>query len=84
MFYSFINENELTRQFGILVRELRRAKGFSQEDFADRCGVHRTYVGSIERGEKAVTIVTAQKLAQALDLNLAELFAQLRGAGDSQ
>lgn len=84
MFHSSIDENKLIQQFGILIRALRRAKGFSQEDFADRCSVHRTYIGSIERGEKAVTIVTAQKLAQALDLNLAELFAQLQGVGGPQ
>ena len=82
MFDEFIEENDLTRQFGALIRELRRANGLSQEDFADRCGVHRTYIGSIERGEKAVTIVTAQKLGRALGLNLAELFAQLQEGGD--
>jgi transcriptional regulator with XRE-family HTH domain len=39
----------LTMNFGIVVRRLRAEKGFSQEGFADICGLHRTYVGSIER-----------------------------------
>lgn len=84
MSYKLIEENALTQHFGALIRELRRANGFSQEDFADLCGVHRTYIGSIERGEKAVTIVTAQKLAHALGMDLADLFSQLKTGGDPQ
>ena len=45
------------------MRRLRSEQGYSQEGFALRVGLHRTYVGNIERGEKAVTIVTANKLA---------------------
>jgi transcriptional regulator with XRE-family HTH domain len=56
------------------IRSLREAQGYSQESFADECELHRTYIGAIERGEKAVTIVTAEKLALALGLRLAALF----------
>ena len=49
----------------------------SQEAFADHCGLHRTYIGSIERGEKTVTIGTANKLACALNLSLSQLFQKM-------
>jgi transcriptional regulator with XRE-family HTH domain len=64
----------ITIRFGLRVRSLREAQGYSQESFADACELHRTYIGAIERGEKAVTIVTAEKLAVALGLRLSGLF----------
>ncbi len=69
-----MNRGALTVRFGIQVRRLRKERGLSQEEFALLCGLHRTYVGSIERGEKTVTIETANKLAGALGTDLAELF----------
>lgn len=48
--------------FGERVRELRKEKEISQEELADRAGVHRTYIGMIEREEKNITIVNIQKL----------------------
>ncbi len=70
-------EEALVREFGAVVRRLRLGQGFSQERFAERCGLHRTYVGSIERGEKVVTIVTANKVAKALGITLAGMFSEL-------
>jgi transcriptional regulator with XRE-family HTH domain len=67
----------LVKRFGTLIRRLKVAKGMSQEDFAERCGLHRTYIGSIERGEKTVTIETANKLAKGLSLSLSRLFREL-------
>jgi DNA-binding XRE family transcriptional regulator len=49
----------------------------SQEAFADICGVHRTYMGAIERGEKTITIETADKIAKALDIKVSQLFIEL-------
>lgn len=72
-----MGDEALVEGFGRTVRRLRTELGYSQEGFAFRVGLHRTYVGNIERGEKAVTIVTANKLARALGLTLAELFAEL-------
>jgi len=62
-------------QFGGRIRELRRARGLSQEQLAERAGLHRNYVGGIERGERNVAIVGIAKLAAGLDTTLAELFA---------
>ena len=72
-----MSEEVLVREFGAVVRRLRLEKGFSQERFAELCGLHRTYIGSIERGEKVVTIVTANKVAKALGTTLAGLFSEL-------
>lgn len=72
-----VAEQGLVESFGKVVRRLRSEQGFSQEAFAQRCGLHRTYIGIVERGEKAVTIVTADKIGQALGMTLAELFAEL-------
>lgn len=70
-----MQEESLAKPFGRAVRRLRLEKGFSQEGFADHCGLHRTYMGSIERGEKVVSIDTAAKVARGLDKTLSQLFA---------
>ncbi len=75
-----MSRGALTVQFGVLIRRLRMERGLSQEEFARRCGLHRTYIGSIERGEKTVTIETADKLAKALGTDLGNLFVLLEEA----
>lgn len=67
----------LAQQMGVVIRSLRTEVGLSQEELAARCGLHRTYIGSIERGEKTITIETAQKLAKAFGISLTQLFSQL-------
>ena len=54
---------------------LRRSRGWSQEEMAEKCGLHRTYVGAIERGERNVTLETLNALALALGVSAAELIA---------
>ena len=70
-------EQVLARRFGELVRRLRTERGYSQEEFAFRVGLHQTYVSSVERGERNVTIGTATKIAEALGTTLSEMFAEL-------
>jgi transcriptional regulator with XRE-family HTH domain len=60
-------------RFGEKLRKLRTARGISQEALAGAAGLHRTYVSSVERGERNVTITTIQKLAKALKVSMAEL-----------
>ena len=59
------------------MRELRKEKGLSQEGFADNCGLSRTYMGTIERGQAVISIETAEKIARGLSMNLADLFGTL-------
>ena len=55
------------------LRSRRRALGLTQESFATRCGLHRTYIGAIERGERNITLATLKKLADQLSLEPTEL-----------
>jgi transcriptional regulator with XRE-family HTH domain len=61
------------RTFGATVRDERQKLGLSQEDFAERANVHRTYISSIELGKVSVGIEVANALAAALGLRLSEL-----------
>jgi transcriptional regulator with XRE-family HTH domain len=60
--------------FGKRVAELRKNAGYSQEQFAFKCDVDRTYIGTIERGEKSPTLNTIVKIANALGISKSELF----------
>ena len=57
---------DICTRLGQNVRQLREAKGWSQEDYADRAGIHRTYVSDIERGRRNPTITVVERLAQPL------------------
>lgn len=69
------------RRFGRRIRALREAKGWSQEGFAEECGLHRTYIGGIERGERNVGLVNVERIALALGVSIADLFIEKTGAG---
>lgn len=60
--------NSLVHSFGITVRQLREARGWSQERLAEESNLNRSYVGEIERGCAASSLTTVEKLALALDL----------------
>jgi transcriptional regulator with XRE-family HTH domain len=63
----------IRKKFGDKVRELRRAKGLSQEELAFRAGVHRNYLGGIERGERNPALDNIAAIAKALGVNPSEL-----------
>ncbi|MEA5571218.1 helix-turn-helix transcriptional regulator [Calothrix sp. UHCC 0171] len=60
-------------KFGLRIRELRLLKGLSQEYLADLAGLHRTYIGGIERGERNVAFLNIVRLAKALEISLSDL-----------
>ena len=62
----------ITEIFAHRVRELRALNGYSQEELAHRAGLHRTYVGAVERGERNITLLNAQRIADALGVPLSE------------
>ena len=66
-------DHEPLMRFGSAVREARQAKGISQEHLAELANLHRTYIGSIERGERNVSILNILKIASALGTTPAEL-----------
>jgi transcriptional regulator with XRE-family HTH domain len=67
---------DVRERLGTNLRRLRKAKGLSQEKFALEHGLDRTYVSGIERGVRNPTIVVVQRLADALRVEVAELFAK--------
>jgi len=66
-------KSRILTKFGKKVREHRLALGLSQEELSERAGVHRTYVGMIERGEKNITLRNIEKFAEALEVAIDEL-----------
>jgi len=62
------------KSLGERVQELRKKKGWSQEEFAAQCGLHRTYMGAIERGERNVAVINLRKISDALGMKVGELF----------
>jgi transcriptional regulator with XRE-family HTH domain len=57
------------------IRTYRSENGVSQDEFAAQCGVHRTYVGSVERSERNVTLATLELFAKAMDRSVPELLS---------
>lgn len=71
------DSNTIIALFGRRIRHLRVAMGFSQEQLAAKCGLDRTYISSIERGQRNVALKNIATLAQALDVSLSKLFEDL-------
>lgn len=69
---------DVKRPFGISVRTWRSRLGISQEELADRAGLHRTYICDVERGSRNVTLQSIEKLAQALEISVATLLTYNR------
>lgn len=67
-------EMDIKEKTGKRLRELRLAKGLSQEKFAFECGLDRTYIASIERGRRNISIVNIEKIANALNLSISDFF----------
>lgn len=62
------------KQFGKRLRELRKKANLSQEELGFRAGIHRTYIGAIERGEQNISVDNIHKLAKALKVPVSDLF----------
>ena len=60
-------------KFGERVREIRKEKELSQEELAHKADLHRTYIGMIERAEKNITLINIEKIANALEVEIANL-----------
>lgn len=65
---------DINKIFGKKVAEMRKMQHLSQEELADRCNIHRTYIGSIERGEKSPTLNTVEKIANGLNVEISIIF----------
>jgi transcriptional regulator with XRE-family HTH domain len=80
-----VEVREVLQHLGHRIRELRAARGWSQEEFADLCGLHRTYMGSVERGERNLTLKSLLTISKCLGITLSELVGGLeKKAGTSE
>jgi transcriptional regulator with XRE-family HTH domain len=72
-----LDYKKLLLSLGEIIREKRKALGYSQEGFADLVGLHRTYIGSVERGEKNISFINLYKIAEKLQTSLSELLIKI-------
>jgi transcriptional regulator with XRE-family HTH domain len=70
------SQEQAQKRLGAVIRKYRQAKELSQENLADLVGVHRTYMGSIERGERNISLLNIRRIAAALNLDPSEMFAE--------
>ena len=69
-----LNDKEILKSFAFRVRLLRVKLGISQEELAERAGLHRTYIGMVERMERNPSLICIHKIAQGLNISIKELF----------
>ena len=67
----------ITEVFGDNVKAARTTLGLSQERLAELSGLHRTYIGAVERGERNITLINAERIAEALDTDLQQLVKEV-------
>lgn len=65
----------ILKRLGHRVRELRKAKGWSQEEFADICRIDRSYMSGIERGVRNISVLHVGRLARGLGISIPDLFS---------
>lgn len=68
--------SKIRELFARRLKQLRLLKGFSQETLADLAGLHRTYVGSVERSERNISIDNMERLAKALEVDIIDLLRE--------
>jgi transcriptional regulator with XRE-family HTH domain len=68
--------SDVMQRFGTKLREIRKRSGVSQEKLAELAGLHRTYVSSVERGERNISLLNIESLAKALGVPMAELMPE--------
>lgn len=69
---------DVRRRLGLNLKRYREEQGFSQEAFADHCGLHRTYISGIERGVRNPTVIILEKIAGALKVPTGALLDEVK------
>ena len=74
--------NQILKCFGANIRRERNRLGISQEQLAESCGLHRTYIGSVERGERNIGLLNLVRIAHTLGVSPNRLLRNISGQGD--
>jgi transcriptional regulator with XRE-family HTH domain len=72
-----LDDKQFLRELGSRIRELRLARKWSQADLGRRCDLHRTFIGSVERGERNLSALNLRRIAKVLRVSMADLFSGL-------
>ena len=75
--------SDIAKTVGKRLRSYRTGQGLSQEKLAEKAGLHPTYIGQVERGEKNLTIESLEKITSALDVSMASVFEKIEERGES-
>ena len=67
----------VTERFGMRIKELRMQQGISQEELADRCGLHRTYISDVELGKRNISLENIERIVISLDKTLSDFFKEV-------
>ena len=67
---------DIVKVFGSNLKKYRTAKGISQETFAEKCGMHRTYISAIECSRRSISLENIQRIADALEIETYKLFLE--------
>jgi len=70
-------KRDIRERFGFAVKDRRQELDLTQEDLADRAGIHRTYLSDVERGSRNLSLINIERLASALSLSISELFQRV-------
>jgi transcriptional regulator with XRE-family HTH domain len=76
--------SDLSKVIGERIRNFRKEKGLSQEELANMANLHATYIGQLERGEKNATLESIEKVTNALEVSLEDLFRSIRPKPNAQ
>jgi transcriptional regulator with XRE-family HTH domain len=79
-----LREEDIQVAFGAALRRVRVKKALSQEKLADLAGIHRTYVGDVERGTRNIALINMTRLAMALGVSLSRLIAEMEDELDDR
>jgi transcriptional regulator with XRE-family HTH domain len=72
-----LDEQSFLRRIGLELRQRRESLNFTQGELADKCGLHRTFIGSVERGERNVSILNLRLISGQLRVSLADLLGAI-------
>lgn len=74
-----MDNEDIKTLFGKRLRQLRIQRGYSQEEFAGKCGLDRTYISSLERGKRNISLKNIESITIALDISFTKFFSELDG-----